>query len=70
VIRDGHRRIGFHEYDLAAAALFLMQGRPRLLRPFLQACGYHDTDLTDAPSHRLLAYTLLHRYRFGLRAIS
>ena len=56
-------RIGFHEYDLAATGLFLMHGRPQLLRPFLQACGYHETDLTDALSHRLLAYTLLHGYR-------
>jgi hygromycin-B 7''-O-kinase len=56
-------RLGFREYDLAATALFLMHGRPQLLRAFLQAYGYGDTDLTDALSHRLLAYTLLHRYR-------
>ena len=56
-------RIGFHEYDLAATGLFLMHGRPQLLRTFLQAYGYRDADLTDALSRRLLAYTLLHRYR-------
>jgi hygromycin-B 7''-O-kinase len=56
-------RIGFAEYDLAATGLFLMYGRPQLLRAFLQAYGYRDADLTDALSQRLLAYTLLHRYR-------
>jgi hygromycin-B 7''-O-kinase len=56
-------RIGFHEYDLAATGLFLMYGRPQLLRAFLQTYGYGHADLTDALSHRLLAYTLLHRYR-------
>ena len=56
-------RIGFAEYDLAATGLFLMHGRPHLLRAFLQAYGYRDADRTDALSHRLLAYTLLHRYR-------
>jgi len=56
-------RIGFHEYDLAATALFLMHGRPQLLRTFLQAYGYAESDLNAALSRRLLAYTLLHRYR-------
>jgi hygromycin-B 7''-O-kinase len=56
-------QIGFHEYDLAATGLFLMHGRPRLLRAFLHAYGYADADLNEALSHRLLAYTLLHRYR-------
>jgi len=56
-------RLGFHEYDLAASGLFLMHGRPLLLRTFLQAYGYSDTDLDEALSRRLLAYTLLHRYR-------
>jgi hygromycin-B 7''-O-kinase len=55
--------IGFHEYDLAATGLFVMRGRPPLLRAFLQAYGYHEGDLTDALSQRLLVYTLLHRYR-------
>jgi hygromycin-B 7''-O-kinase len=56
-------RIGFAEYDLAATGLFLMYNRPHLLRAFLQAYGYRDADLTEALSQRLLAYTLLHRYR-------
>ncbi|CAA9273293.1 MAG: hypothetical protein AVDCRST_MAG26-2932 [uncultured Chloroflexia bacterium] len=56
-------RIGFHEYDLAAAGLFMMHGRRDLLRAFLLAYGYVDTALDEALSMRLLAWTLLHRYR-------
>ncbi len=56
-------QIGFHEYDLAATGLFLMHGRPQLLRAFLQSYGYAESDLNEALSHRLLSYTLLHRYR-------
>jgi len=55
--------LGFCEYDLAATALFLMAGHSMLLRPFLLAYGYSASDLDEHLSHRLLAYTLLHRYR-------
>ena len=55
--------LGFCEYDLAAAGLFLMAGRSMLLRPFLLTYGYAAADLNEHLSHRLLAYTLLHRYR-------
>ena len=55
--------LGFCEYDLAAAGLFLMAGRSMLLRPFLLTYGYAASDLNEHLSHRLLAYTLLHRYR-------
>jgi hygromycin-B 7''-O-kinase len=55
--------LGFCEYDLAAAGLFLMAGRSTLLRPFLLTYGYAVSDLNERLSHRLLAYTLLHRYR-------
>jgi hygromycin-B 7''-O-kinase len=56
-------RIGFHEYDLASAALFIMSGCPALLRLFLLTYGYADPDINEQLSHRLMAYTLLHRYR-------
>lgn len=56
-------RIGFHEYDLASAALFIMSGCPALLRPFLLTYGYAETDIDEHLSHRLMTYTLLHRYR-------
>lgn len=55
--------VGFHEYDLASAGLFLMAGRSHLLRPFFNAYGYADRDINPQLSRRLLAYTLLHRYR-------
>ena len=56
-------RIGFLEYDLASAGLFMMWGRPTLLRTFLLAYGYTEAQINEPLSHRLMAYTLLHRYR-------
>jgi hygromycin-B 7''-O-kinase len=56
-------RLGFEEYDLAAPGLFIMAGRPALLSTFLQAYGYAPSVLDQQLSRRLLAYTLLHRYR-------
>ncbi len=55
--------LGFPEYDLAAAGLFMMAGHPTLLRSFLLKYGYRESELTKRLSHRLMAYTLLHRYR-------
>jgi hygromycin-B 7''-O-kinase len=55
--------LGFCEYDLAGAGLFMMAGRSTLLRPFLLTYGYAVSDLNAHLSHRLLAYTLLHLYR-------
>lgn len=56
-------RIGFHEYDFASPGLFMMRGRPDLLRAFLQAYGYTSAELDERLTHRLMAFTLLHRYR-------
>jgi len=56
-------RLGFREFDLAAAGLFLMSGQPVLLRTFLLAYGYSSAELNSTLSRRLLAYTLLHPYR-------
>jgi hygromycin-B 7''-O-kinase len=56
-------RIGFHEYDLASVGLFMTSGRPQLLRPFLLTYGYTERDIDEHLSHRLMFYTLLHRYR-------
>ena len=55
--------VGFQEYDLAAAGLFMMAGNPALLRAFLLAYGYAEAEINERLSHRLMAYTLLHRYR-------
>jgi hygromycin-B 7''-O-kinase len=56
-------RIGFYEYDLASAGLFMMLGRPQLLRAFLKAYGYAERELDERITARLMAYTLLYRYR-------
>ncbi len=56
--------IGFHEYDLASASLFMMSGRPQLLRAFFQTYGYAEIELNEALSARLMAYTLLHGYPY------
>lgn len=53
--------LGFYESDFAAPGLFMMAGRRTLLRMFLGAYGLATLD--EALSRRLLAYTLLHRYR-------
>jgi hygromycin-B 7''-O-kinase len=41
-------RIGFYEYDLAAAGLFLIAGRQGLLRPFLLTYGYIESELLNS----------------------
>lgn len=56
-------RIGFREYDFSSVGLFMMRGRPDLLRLFLQAYGYTGEQLDKRLTQRLMAYTLLHRYR-------
>jgi hygromycin-B 7''-O-kinase len=56
-------QVGDPEFDLAATGLIVLAGRPALLRTFLSAYGYGDSALDDALSRRLLAHTLLHRYR-------
>lgn len=56
-------RIGFREYDFCSAGLFMMRERPDLLRVFLQAYGYTDGQLDKRLTQRLMAYTLLDRYR-------
>jgi hygromycin-B 7''-O-kinase len=55
--------LGFHESDFASPGLFIMAGRRTLLRTFLRAYGYGDAAIDAALSARLLAYTLLSRYR-------
>ena len=41
----------------------MMSGRPQLLRLFLLTYGYAETRIDERLSHRLMVYTLLHRYR-------
>lgn len=56
-------RVGFHEYDLASVGLFMTYGQPELLRTFLLAYGYTSKELNESLTERLMAYSLLHRYR-------
>lgn len=53
-------RLGYAEYDLAATGLFLAAGKPHLLRTLVEAYGQR---LDRGLPVRLMAYTLLHRYR-------
>jgi hygromycin-B 7''-O-kinase len=57
-------RIGFHEYDLSSAGLFMMSGRPQLLRAFLHSYGYSEIELDETLTTRLMIYTLLHGYPY------
>ncbi len=41
----------------------MMAGKPALLRAFLLAYGHAEAEINERLSHRLMAYTLLHRYR-------
>ena len=41
----------------------MMWGRPALLQTFLLTYGYAEAEINEQLSHRLMAYTLLHRYR-------
>jgi hygromycin-B 7''-O-kinase len=56
-------QIGFHEYDLASVGLFMTYGQSELLQTFLLEYGYASKDLNESLTRRLMAYSLLHRYR-------
>ncbi|GAA1241192.1 aminoglycoside 3'-phosphotransferase/choline kinase family protein [Prauserella halophila] len=53
---------GAPEYEFSAVGVFLAAGDTALLRELLLGYGYAASELDDALAHRLLAYTLLHRY--------
>ncbi len=50
------------EYEFASVGLFVSQGNSQLLRSFLLAYGYEESELDIELSKRLLVYSLLHRY--------
>ena len=56
-------QIGDGQYDLAAAGLIVFAGQPAPLAAFLRAYGCPADALGRPLGRRLLAYTLLHRYR-------
>lgn len=53
---------GAPEYEFSAVGVFLTAGDTGLLRELLLGYGYHAAELEESLAHRLLAYTLLHRY--------
>jgi aminoglycoside phosphotransferase (APT) family kinase protein len=53
-------RRGFHEYDLLAEGVLMIQGRRELQREFFRAYGYREADLTEEMRHRLMMLTMLY----------
>ena len=51
-----------HEYEFASVGLFVTSGDAELLRSYLLAYGYEESELNLEFSRRLLAFTLLHSY--------
>jgi hygromycin-B 7''-O-kinase len=62
IIDFGDARVGRHEYEFGAPAVFFLRGRPELVRPFLLSYGYREADLSDELSARLTAATVLHEF--------
>ena len=64
-------RRGFHEYDLLAVGLLMIQGQRDLQREFFRAYGYAEKDLTDEMRDRLMMLTMLYETsdlrRYALR---
>jgi hygromycin-B 7''-O-kinase len=49
--------------SLTLYASFMRKGKLPVLRTFLLTYGYAEAEINEQLSHRLMAYTLLHRYR-------
>lgn len=62
LIDFGDAMLGLPQYDLLGPGVFLTQGDKRLLREFLMAYGYLESQLTRELSHQLTALMLLHQY--------
>ena len=64
-------RRGFHEYDLLAVGVLMIQGERELQREFLRAYGYREEELNDELRHRLMMFTMLYETsdlrRYALR---
>jgi hygromycin-B 7''-O-kinase len=54
--------LGAPEYEFAAVGLFVSCGDAALLRRVLLSYGFHESELNESLSRRLLGYALLHRY--------
>ncbi len=55
-------QVGHPDYELLAPAGFIFKGQKTFLRHFLIHCGFSLKQLTSSFSHKLMAWTLLHRY--------
>jgi aminoglycoside phosphotransferase (APT) family kinase protein len=66
-------RVGWHEYDVLAIGVLIIQGERELQREFLQVYGYSDTEMNDEMRRRLMMLTMLYetadlrRYALRLR---
>lgn len=64
-------RVGFHEYDLVAIGVLMLQGERELQREFLMAYGYAESDLNEDLRKRLMMLTMLYETsdlrRYALR---
>jgi hygromycin-B 7''-O-kinase len=58
----GDAMVGHPDYEIIAPGLEFAAGNPELLQTLLLAAGYHSDELDESLVHRLMAYTLLHRY--------
>ena len=58
----GDAMLGQRDYELVAPALDIALGDRGLLVTMLRASGYRDSEFTEAFRHRMMAYTLIHRY--------
>jgi hygromycin-B 7''-O-kinase len=54
--------VGHKEYEFCAVGLFITAGDRDLFRLFLSSYGYHEAELTEELSRRIMILMLLHRY--------
>lgn len=67
-------RVGWHEYDLLAVGVLVIQGERELQREFFRAYGYTDSEMDEEMRRRLMMLTMLYetsdlrRYALRLRS--
>lgn len=66
-------RVGWHEYDILAIGVLILQGERELQREFFRAYGYADSEMNEEMRRRLMMLTMLYetsdlrRYAMRLR---
>lgn len=64
-------RVGWHEYDLLAIGVLILQGEGELQREFFRAYGYADNEMDEEMRRRLMMLTMLYETadlrRYALR---